>query len=138
MAAGKYKFKGGEKIRTIIAPIATATVIEAGDLVAISSGLIIKAVTTSAAIAFCPDGHVANSGTAVVITVGNDFTLVGTMDVVFAAAYRGVAYDINNDGTQTIDQGGTTYKVLMVSPGIDAGVVGAADNVEVKINLPLF
>lgn len=133
----KYKFKDGERIRTVIAPIATATAIEAGDLVAVSSGLIIKAVAASTAIAYCPDGHVANSGTEVVVTVGDDFTLVGEMDVVFAAAYRGVEYDIN-DTTQTIDQGGTTTKVLKVSIDENAGVVGTATGVEVRINKPLF
>lgn len=138
MAANKYRIRGAETYRTTIADIATATAIEAGDFVAISAGLVIKAVTASAAIAWCPKGHAANSGTTVEITVGNDFTLVGTMDVVFAQAYKGVSYDINNDGTQTIDQGGTTYKVLTVSPAINSGVIGVAAGVEVKIALPIF
>lgn len=137
MAAGKFKLRDGEKVRTIIAPIATATVIEAGDLVAISSGLIIKAVAASAAVAFCPNGHAANSGAQVEVTVGNDFTLRGTMDVVFAAAYRGGEYDIN-DTTQTIDQGASSTDVLKVSIGEDAGTVGSASNVCVRINKPLF
>lgn len=137
MAANKYRLKDGEKFRTVIADIATATAIEAGDFVTLSSGLVIKAVTASAKIAWCPKGHAANSGTTVEITVGNDFTLLGTMDVVFAQAYKGVSYDINNDGTQTIDQGGTTYKVLTVQPGATSGTIGSASNVEVRIALPL-
>lgn len=135
--AAKFKLRDGEKLRTIMAPIASATAITAGDLVTVSSGLIIKAVAASTALAWCPKGHAANSGTQVEVTVGNDFTLLGTMDVVFAAAYRGVEYDIN-DTTQTIDQGGTTLKVLKVSIGENAGTVGSASNVEVRINKPLF
>ena len=61
----------------------------------------------------------------------------GTMDVVIADEYRGVEYDIN-DTTQTIDQGGTTNKVLKVSISKDAGVVGSAAGVEVRINKPIF
>lgn len=136
MAANKYKLKDGEKFRTVIADIATATAIEAGDLVALSSGLVIKATATSTKIAWCPNGHAANSGTTVEITTGRDFTLLGTMDVVFAQAYKGLSYDINTT-TQTIDQGGTTYKVLTVQPGATSGTIGSASNVEVRIALPL-
>ena len=134
--AAKYQIKEGEKFRTVIADIATATAIEAGDLVTLSSGLVIKATNTSAKIAFAPKAHPANSGTTIEITVGNDFTLLGTMDVVFAQAYKGVSYDINAT-TQTIDQGGTTYKVLTVQPGATSGTIGSASNVEVRIALPL-
>lgn len=135
--AVKFAVVGSEKLRTIIAPIATGTAIEYGDLVTVSSGLIIKAVAASDTVALCVKAHPANSGTQIQITEGNDFTMRGTMDVVFAAAYRGVEYDIN-DTTQTIDQGGTTKKVLKVSIGEDAGVVGSASNVLVRINKPIF
>jgi hypothetical protein len=133
----KFKFKDGERIRTIIAPIATATAIEPGDLVAISSGLIIKAVAASTAVAYCPDGHEANSGTEVVITVGNDFTLTGTADAVFAAANRGTECDIL-DTTQYLNMDASSTKVLRISACKDAGVVGVASGIEVRINLPLF
>lgn len=135
--AAKYKVRDSEMLRTIIAPIATATVIEAGDLVTVSSGLIIKAVAASTTVAFSPKAHPANSGTEIEVTVGNDFTLVGTMDVVFADAYRGGEYDIN-DTTQTIDQGGALTKVLKVSIGTDAGTVGTASGVIARINKPCF
>jgi len=135
--AAKYKVRDSEMLRTIIAPIATDTVIEAGDLVTVSSGLIIKAVAASTTLAFSPKAHVANSGTEIEVTVGNDFTLTGTMDVNFAAAYRGVEYDIN-DTTQTIDQGASATKVLKVSIGADAGTVGTATGVNVRINKPCF
>jgi len=135
--AAKYKVRDSEMLRTIIAPIATDTVIEAGDLVTVSSGLIIKAVAASTTLAFSPKAHVANSGTEIEVTVGNDFTLTGTMDVNFAAAYRGVEYDIN-DTKQTIDQGASVTKVLKVSIGADAGTVGTATGVNVRINKPCF
>lgn len=137
MAAGKYKFRDGERVRMTRAVIATGTAIEAGDLVTIDSGLIIKAAAASAAIAFCPDGHEANSGTSVEVTVGNDFTLVGTGDAVFAVAYRGGEYDIN-DTTQTVDYGASSTDVLKVDISEDAGVVGTAAGVTVRINRPLF
>lgn len=137
MAVDKFVLRDGEKLRTTRATIATATAIEAGDLVTLSSGLIVKAAAASTAIAWCPNGHAANSGTSVEVTVGNDFTLKGTMDVVFAQAYVGGEYDIN-DTTQTIDQGGTSTKVLKVGVGEDAGVIGSASGVTVRINKPLF
>ena len=133
----KFVIRNGEKIRTTIAPIATGTAIEYGDLVTISSGLIVKAAAASTTVALCTKAHPANSGTQIEVSVGNDFTMRGTMDVVFAAAYRGVEYDIN-DTTQTIDQGGTTNKVLKVSISEDAGVIGSAAGVEVRINKPIF
>jgi hypothetical protein len=133
----KFKFKGGERIRTMIAPIATGTVIEAGDLVAMSSGLVIKAVAASTAIAYCPDGHEANSGTEVVITEGNDFTLVGTADAVFAAANRSTECDIL-DTTQYLNMDASSTKVLRIGASKDAGVVGVASGIEVRINIPLF
>lgn len=137
MAAGKYKLRDGERVRLTRAVIATGTVIEAGDLVTIASGLITKAAAASTAVAFCPDGHAANTGTTVEVTVGNDFTLIGTGDAVFAATYRGGEYDIN-DTTQTVDYGASSTDVLKVDISEDAGVVGTAAGVTVRINKPLF
>jgi hypothetical protein len=77
----KFVIRNGEQIRTTIAPIATGTAIEYGDLVTISSGLIIKAVAASTTVALCTKAHPANSGTQIEVSVGNDFTMRGTMDV---------------------------------------------------------
>lgn len=137
MAAGKFKLKDGEQVRQIKAVIADDTVIEAGDLVALTSGLVTKANATSAAVAWCKDGHASGDGTLVDISVGNDFTLETTGDAVFAASYRGGEYDINAT-TQYVDYGGTTYKVLKVHGGVDAGTVGTAAGVIVRINKPIF
>jgi len=139
MAAGKYKLKDGEKVRMTRCEIAHDTVIEAGDLVAMSSGYIIKAVAGSAAIAWCKDGHehTTTTNTSCEVTVGNDFTLLGTMDANFAVAYKGGEYDIETT-TQVIDLDASSTDVLKVGIGIDAGVVGAEENVTVRINKPIF
>ncbi len=57
----KYKLKDGEQVRTVRCAIASATVIAAGDLVAIDTGLIIKAVAASTAVAWCPNGSAIES-----------------------------------------------------------------------------
>lgn len=137
MAAGKYKLRDGERVRMTRAVIDNSTVIEAGDLVALSSGLVVKAAAASTAVAWCPDGHARGDGTDVEVSLGNDFTLVATGDAVFAAAYRGGEYDIN-DTTQTVDYGASSTDVLKVDISEDAGVVGTAAGVTVKINKPLF
>jgi len=137
MAAGKYVLRDGEKVRLTRAVIATATVIEAGDLVAITSGLITKAAAASTKLAWCPDGHAANSGTSVEVTLGNDFTLVGTGDAAFAVTHRGVAHDIV-DTTQYIDVGTSSTNVLTVDISEDAGVVDSAAGITVRINKPIF
>ena len=133
-----FKVKDGEQVRTIIAEKASATVIEAGDLVAISSGLIIKATAASTAIAYCPKGAAAGV-TKVEISKGNDFTLKATADAVFAKTHRGVNVDVVvTSNVQYIDIGTTSTEVLTVGVGQDSGVVGSASNVEVKINKPIF
>ena len=137
MAVGKYTLKGGEKLRMVRVTKDTGVVIEAGDLVAIdASGLVIKAIATSAKIAWCPNGA-KTAETGAEISVGNDFTLKTTGNAVFAAAYKGLDYDIDVT-TQYINYSGTTYKVLTVSPGEDAGVVGTAAGVTVRINKPIY
>lgn len=129
-----FKLKNGENLRTVKAKKALATVIEAGDMVAISSGLIIKAVDASEKIAWCPAGA-GDDTTDVEVTVGNDFTLVGTGDTAFAVAKKGAEVDIVvNTGAQQIDLGSSTTDVFIVSIAEDAGVVGSASEIEVRIN----
>jgi hypothetical protein len=138
MAAGKFRFHDGEKIRLTRCAIETATVIEAGDLVTMTSGYIVKAVAASTAVAFCPDGHAANSGTSVEVTVGNDFTLKGTADANFAITDKGVVCNID-DTTQVIDLNATgETDLLKVSIAEDGGVVGSTEDVVVRINVLLF
>lgn len=124
-------------IKTMVLAKASATVIEAGDLVALSSGLAIKATATSAKVAFAPQA--AASGVTTVEASVGQFDMIGDASDVFAVAHRGTEYDIAVDGNgkQTVNQSGTTYKVLMVDPSQDAGTVGSASNVRVRINKPI-
>jgi hypothetical protein len=133
-----FRLKDGEKIRTVKALKASATVIEAGDLVELSSGLIIKATATAAAVAWAPNGA-GDGETEIEVTVGNDFSLLGTGDGVFAVAYKGTEVDLAGTTNLVIDvTGGTTYKVLRFGIDKDTGVVGSTDNITVRINKPLF
>ena len=133
----RYKLKDGEQVRTRICAIASGTVVEAGDLVAIDgSGLIIKAVAASAKVAFTPGGS-ASGETTIEVTVGNDFTLEGTSDDNYAVTDQGILCDII-DTTQLIDIATSSTDVLQVGLGQDAGTAGSTASVEVKINKPIF
>lgn len=133
-----FKINDGEQLRTVKATIASATVIEAGDLVTLDgSGLVIKAVAGSTAIAFAPTGS-ANGETTCDVTVGNDFTLVGTADANFAATMKGTEVDLVGTTTQLIDVGSSATDVLKIDVSENAGTVGAATNVTVRINKPIF
>lgn len=134
-----FRLKDGEKIRTMKAEKASSTVIEAGDLVALdSSKLIIKATATDIAIAWCPNGA-ADGDTEAEITIGNDFTLKGTGDAVFAESMRGTKCDLVVSSTvQKIDVGESSTEVFIISPDISAGVVGSTSDIEVRIANPLF
>ena len=103
-----------------------------------SSGLIVKAGASDTAVAFAPLGS-ANGETEIEVTVGNDFTLVGTADANFAVTNKGTEVDlVVSSGTQLIDLGSSATDVLKVGIGKDAGTVDSTDNVVVKINKPLF
>jgi hypothetical protein len=133
--AATFKLKNGEKVRTILASKASATEIDAGRLVALDTGLIVDASDTSAAVAFLVRDAV-DGETTCEITVGNDFTLTGTADAVFAVSQKGTEVDITS--AQLIDVGESTYDVLKVGISADSGTVDSESEVEVKINKPLF
>ena len=134
-----FKVVGGMNgVPTVLAPIASATVIEPGDLVSVASGLIVKGAADSAVLAYCPNGSAAGE-TQTEVTVGNDFVLEGTADANFAAAKRGAEVDMAvTNNVQLIDLGESTTDVFKVSIGVDAGTVGSANNVRVRINKPAF
>lgn len=134
-----FKVVGGiNGVPTVLAPIASATVIEPGDLVSISSGLVVKAAANSTVLAYCPNGSAAGE-TQTEVTVGNDFVLEGTADANFAAANRGAEVDlVVTNNVQLIDLGESTTDVFKVSIGVDAGTVGSKNNVRVRINKPAF
>lgn len=133
-----FKLKDGEVVRTVLAVKASATVIEAGDLVALSSGLIVKAGAADTAVAYAPNGA-GDGETLIDVTVGNDFTLIGTGDAAFAATDRGSLADIAISGSaQQIDVSASSTNVLKVGISQDSGTVGSAANIEVRIDKPLF
>ncbi len=130
-----FEIKNGEKVRTVLAVKGSSTVIPAGSLVEIDGGVIGLADASSTAVAYAPNGA-GNGETTVEITIGNDFTLVGTADANFANANRGITCDITD--AQLIDIGSSSTDVLQVSPSVTAGIDGSANNVEVKINKFIF
>ena len=133
-----FKLRNGEQVRTVLATKASATVIEAGDLVALSSGLIIKAVDGSTAIAWAPKGAGVGE-TEVEVTVGNDFELIGTNENVFAVTMKGSEVDlVVSTGTQLINDDASSTDVFKVAIDKNAGTVGSTADVVVRINKPLF
>jgi len=132
-----FKIKDGEEVRTRICAIGSSTVLEPGDMVAISSGLIVKAGATSAKIAFCPKGSL-DGETEVEVTEGNNFTLLATADANYAVTDQGLLCDIVGTTTLLADIGTSSTNVLQIGLGKNAGTAGSTANVEVKINKPIF
>jgi hypothetical protein len=129
-------YNSGEPMKTLAK--ASATVIEAGDMVALSSGLAIKAVAGSAKIAYSPYGAPAGA-TTVQILNDPEAEFVGTGDANFAVAQRGTEVDlVTNSNAQQIDVGSSTTDVFVISVGDDAGVVDSAANIKVRINKFLY
>ncbi len=133
-----FKVISEEDYGTVIVTIASATVIEAGDVCELSSGLPIKGTATGAKLAFSPFAC-ANGETQIELSVGNNFVLEGTADANFAVTNKGAEVDlVVNSGAQEIDLGASSTDVFVVDISENAGTVGAATNVRVKINKPLF
>ncbi len=133
-----FKLKTGEQVRTRHYEKASATVIEAGDFIALdANGLAIKATAASTKIAWCPNGAAAGE-VICEASIGNDFTLKGAGDAVFAESMRGSEVDIVVTSTvQLVDVGASATDVLRIVPYNDAGTVGSTANIEVRINKPL-
>ena len=127
-------------VETKLYPIATSTVIEAGDLVAKSGGYIIKATATSTMVSRAMEAHIAAAGTTVInVSVGRVRLLIDSSDV-YAVAQRGVEHDIavSGGGKATVNQSGTTYKVLMVDLKQRSELaVGGTTDIAVIINKPI-
>lgn len=133
-----FKIVGGlHGVPTVLATIASETVIEAGDLVDLTSGLVTKATASSTALAYAPNGSAAGE-TKIEVTVGNDFLLEGTANANFAVAKKGAEVDLVGTTTLLIDLGNSTTDVFKVDISENAGTVGAKTGVRVKINKPLF
>ena len=132
-----FRLKDGEVLRTVKCIKDTATVIEAGDLVALSAGVIIKAVAGSANIAYAPYGAPAGV-TDIDVTIGTDFTLIGTGEQVFAVSQKGSEVDLIGTTTLLINNDASSTDVFKVGISKDAGTVDAEEEIEVRINKPLF
>lgn len=121
-------------LRTTICTIASATVIEAGDMCELASGLPVKGTASGAKLAYSPFAC-ASGDTQIELTVGNDFVLEGTGDAVFAVNQKGTEVDlVVNSTVQQIDVGSSTTDVFVVDISENAGTVGSAVNIRVKIN----
>lgn len=125
------------KVETMKCAIADTTVIQAGDIVALSSGLIIKDTAAGTKIARAMVAHASGDGLSIEVSKGRVRLRMTAADV-FAAAQRGVEYDNSIDSTQAkINQSATSTKVFQMAPDENAGTVGSASDVEVIINKPL-
>ena len=130
-----FRLVDGEQVRTKRVTIASATVIPAGDFAGMTSGLAVDADNSTAAIAWCEKGS-ADGETVCELTVGDDFTLEGTADEVFAVTNKQTEVDLT--AAQLIDLGSSSTDVLLVDISENAGTVGSIENIRVKINKPLF
>lgn len=137
--AADFRLKDGEKVRTKRVTIATGEVLEAGDLVEMSSGLPIKATASGAKLAWCPAGS-ASGEVIVELSTGNDFTLLGSADAVFAVNdHAGKTCDlVVNSTNQEIDVGTASTNVLKITFGVDGYTVDSLDDIEVRIAKPIF
>jgi hypothetical protein len=136
--AKDFTIVGGlDGVPTCLATIASATVIEAGDLVTLDTDLIIKAVAVSTALAYAPLGSPAGE-TKIEVTKGNDFLLEGTADAAFAVTNKGAEVDLVGTTNLLIDLGESTTDVFKVDISENAGTASSTANVRVKINKPLF
>jgi len=135
-----FKIVGGlDGIPTVFVAKASATVLEAGDIVTMIDGLAVKAGATSATIAYAPHGA-ADGELYVEMTRGNNFELVGVKDadVVFAVDQRGDACDLKGTTDLIIDNDTSSTNVLQICGDKDNGVVGSKAGIRVKIAKPVL
>lgn len=137
MAAKDFTlYKYDDTLPMVTLAKASATVIEPGDMVALSSGLAIKAVAASTAIGYTIAG--AGDGETEIQIVGDpDALYLGTADANFAVTDRGIECDLVGTTTQLVDLGASTTDVFKVYPGTDDNQVAGATAVVVKINKPI-
>lgn len=140
MAARDFKFtyvdRNGEPVLQKLEK-ASATVIEEGDMVALSSGLAVKADETSTAIAYAA-APAASGDTSVLVINDEDAVYEGAADANLADSNRGTEVDLVVSGsTQKIDLGSSSTDVFKVMPGEEAGTAGQSASVYVKINKTL-
>ena len=113
--------------------IASATVIEKGDMVALTAGLVTKGVAASAAVAYAMEAS-ADGDTTIKVCNCEGAIYQGTGDAVFAAAQRGTDIDLVGTTTQLLDVGASATDLFRVSARTDGGVIGSTDDIMVTIN----
>lgn len=135
MAAKDFKLISYNKdLGTLTLATDWATAIEAGDMVALSSGLAIKAVDTSMSVAYTPTGC-ASTDTTVQVIADPDAIFSGTSDANFAVTDRGIFCDmVTGSGTQKIDVGTSLTRVFRILPDQKAGTASSTSDVRFKIN----
>lgn len=127
-----------EVLRTVICTIASATVIEAGDVCEGGTGIPVKGTASGAALAYSPFACAAGD-TQIELTTGNDFVLEGTAENVFAVSQQGTEVDLVISGsTQLIDNNASVTDVFKMDISENGGTVGSTAKVRVRINKPLF
>lgn len=125
-----------EEVSAETLTIASATVIEKGDLVALTSGLVTKAVAADTALWIAVSDSAVGDTTILVIS-DSRVILSGTADANFAVTNKGTEVDLVGTTTQLIDLGTSTTDVLKVIAGENAGTVGSTKEVLVRINKTL-
>lgn len=115
--------------------VASATVLEAGDLVALSAGLAVKAGAASTGVALIASGS-ADGSTSKITAYGEGTVIEGTANRALAAADLGAPASIVLSGSDiqiNLDNAGGSAGVLEVLPGSDAGTIGSASKVRARI-----
>lgn len=113
----------------------SATVLEHGDLVALTSGEATKAAVGSTAVAFLVNGS-ANGDTDKLTAYGEGTIIEGTANRNFAAADRGQPASVILSGSDiqiNLDNVGGSAGVFEVLPDESAGTVGSPNKVRVRI-----
>lgn len=131
----KSVYKGWFPLRPLVK--ASATVIPAGSMVTLASGLAIKWVAASTALAYAPFGA-GDGETEVMILDDPKAEFTGKGDAVFAVAQRGTEVDLVGTTTQLIDVGASSTDVFKISVDKNAGTVGSTDDIAIRINKFLY
>jgi len=117
--------------------IASATVIEAGDMVTLTSGLVTKGVAASTQLGYALTGSASGDTDDLLVLTDERAVFKGTGDANFAKTMRATEVDLVGTTTQLIDVGASATDVFKIEAGSNAGTVGSTADILVSINKPL-
>lgn len=117
--------------------IADTTVIERGDMVTLTSGLVTKWVAASTALAYALEDHASWDWTTILVCNDPDAIYEWTADANFAATNRWAEVDLVGTTTQLIDLWTSVTDVFKILPWTTAWTVWAATWVRLQINKTL-